>query len=127
VNAAAGAFVSGVGQYRQVLQEGPQDREDELAGGGDVVDPAGQDRGDPQRDAAGGEQRLDVAAEAVGLAGIPAVDLAALPADGLFLAPVGSDDLAVEDQVRQSLLFAFSSASRRPGARAASTSIASSR
>ena len=40
---------------------------------------------------------------------------------------VGSDDLAVEDQVRQSLLFAFSSASRRPGARAASTSIASSR
>src|SRR6202020_457186 len=27
---------------RRLLQEGPQDREDELAGGGDVVDPAGQ-------------------------------------------------------------------------------------
>jgi hypothetical protein len=42
VNAAACAFVPGAGQYRQVLQEGPQDREDEIAGGGDVADPAGR-------------------------------------------------------------------------------------
>ena len=40
----------------------------------------------------------------MGLAGVPAVDLAALPAGGLFLAPVGGDVLAVQDQVRQSLL-----------------------
>jgi hypothetical protein len=38
------------------------------------------------------------------LAGIPAVYFLAFLADGLFLQPVGCDDLAVQDQVRQLLL-----------------------
>jgi hypothetical protein len=47
MDAAACAFVPGVGQGRQVLQEGPQDGEDVLTGGGDVMNAAGQDRRDP--------------------------------------------------------------------------------
>lgn len=101
VDADPCSFVSGVGQYRQVFEVGPQDGEDVLAGGGDVVGAAGQDRRGPERDAAGGEQGLDVPAETVRLAGVPPVDLPALPADGLFFQPVGGDDLAVQDQVGQ--------------------------
>src|ERR1035441_2388591 len=47
VDAVACAFVPGVGQHRQDFQVGPQDGEQVLAGGGDVVDAAGQDRRDP--------------------------------------------------------------------------------
>ena len=42
MDAAACAFVPGVGQCRQVLQEGPQDGEDVLTGGGDVMNAAGR-------------------------------------------------------------------------------------
>jgi hypothetical protein len=38
-----------------------------LAGGGDVVDVAGEHVGYPQRQVVGGEDGLDVAAEVVGL------------------------------------------------------------
>ncbi len=128
MNADPRSFVPGISQYGQADQAGAQDGEGVLTGGSDVMDPAGQDRRHPQRDAAGGEQGLDVPAEPVGLGGIPAVDLPALPADGLFLQPVGGDHLAVQDQVRQPLLsFACSSAWRRSAARAASTVMASSR
>jgi hypothetical protein len=65
---------------------------------------SGQDAGDPQRDAARGEQGRDVPAEGVGLPGIPAVYFLAFLADRLFLQPVGGDHLAVQDQVRQALL-----------------------
>ena len=54
VHACAGAFVSGIGQDRQVFQVGPQSGQDVLAGGGEVMGAAGQDVADPQRDAAGG-------------------------------------------------------------------------
>ena len=127
MDAAACAFVPGVGQCRHVFQEGPQDGEDVLTGGGDVMDAAGQDRRDPQRDAGRGEQGLDVPAEAVRLAGVPPVDLLAFPADGLLLQPVGNDDLAVQDQVGQPLIPGRSRASCRAGARAATTVMASSR
>ncbi len=104
VDAGTCAFVPGIGQDRQVLQGGPQDREQVLAGGGNVMDPTGQHVRDPQRDAARGEQRLDAPAEGMRLAGIPAVYFLAFLAGGLFLQPVGCDDLAVQDQVRQLLL-----------------------
>jgi hypothetical protein len=47
----------------------------------------------------GVNRNWDVAAEAVRLVGVPPADLLAFPADGLFVQPVGGDDLAVQDQV----------------------------
>ena len=41
---------------------------------------------------------------AVGLAGVPQVDDLAFHADGLLPAPVGGDDLAVQDHVREALV-----------------------
>jgi hypothetical protein len=43
---------------------------------------AWQNRQDAQRDAAGGEQGLDVPAEGVGVAGVPTAGLFAFPVDG---------------------------------------------
>ncbi len=94
----------GVGQHRQVFQIGPQAGQDVLAGGSDVMGAAGQHVRDPQRDTGRGEQGLDVAAEAMRLAGVPPVDLFAFPAGALLRAPVGCDDFAVRDQVGQPLL-----------------------
>jgi hypothetical protein len=50
VNAVACAFVAGIGQDRQVLEVRLQHRQQMLAGGGDVMNAARQDAGDPQRD-----------------------------------------------------------------------------
>jgi hypothetical protein len=47
MNAVACSFVPGVGQHGQILEAGPRDGEHVLAGGGDVVGAARQDRGDP--------------------------------------------------------------------------------
>jgi len=57
----SGSFVTGVGEDRERFQVGPGGGQDELAGGGDVVGAAGQRAGDPQGDAGGGGERLDVA------------------------------------------------------------------
>lgn len=67
------------------------------------MDVSGKDVGDPQRDAFRVDDGLDVAAEVVGLAGVPQIDLFALAGNGFEVEPVGVDDLAVEDEVGQAL------------------------
>src|SRR5690242_6395937 len=105
-NANAGAVVAGVGQSGQSdgggVVEGGQGVG---AGGGQVVHRAGLGVGDPQREPAWGEDGLDVAAVGVRLPGVPQVDDLAFHTDGRLLAPVGRDDLAVQDHVREPLVF----------------------
>jgi hypothetical protein len=55
------------------------------AGGGDVVDVAGLGLGGPEREAAGADDGLDVAAGPVVLAGVPRVDGLALHAGDLLV------------------------------------------
>jgi hypothetical protein len=64
------------------------------AGGGQIMHRAGLGIGDPQREPARGQDGLDAAAVAVGLAGVPQVDDLAFHADSGFFAPVGRDDVA---------------------------------
>jgi hypothetical protein len=47
---------------------------------------------------------LDVAAEVTGLSGVPGIDLFAFDADGFRAAPVGVEDLPVQDQMRDAVL-----------------------
>jgi hypothetical protein len=73
--------VSGVGQDGQpVGGSGVQGAQHVLAGGGDVVDRAGLDGGDPQREPVRSQECLDVAAVLMGLSGVPQIDGFALPA-----------------------------------------------
>ena len=67
-------------------------------------DSAGFHLGGPDREAAGFEEGLDVPAEVMGLSGVPGVDLFAFHAGGLGAAPVGVEDLAVQDQMRDALI-----------------------
>ena len=70
------AFVPGVGEGRQSLTgRGVERAQDVFAGGGQVVDRAGLDRRDPDREPVGAEQGLDVAAEIMGLTRVPGIDL----------------------------------------------------
>ena len=104
VNADSGAVVAAVGEGGQAgCGGGVQRAQDVCAGGGQIVDGAGFDLGDPQRQAAGRRQRLEVAGVLVGLAGVPGVDGFALDADGLLGAAVGGDQGAVQDHIGQSL------------------------
>jgi hypothetical protein len=75
------------------------------ASGGQIVDGAGFDLTDPQRQPTRCRQRLEVAGVLVGLARIPGVDGLALDADGLLAAAIDGDQSAVQDQERQSLGF----------------------
>lgn len=78
-------------------------RQDVGERGLDVDGVTGLDVAGPDREAIGFEQSLDVAAEVVGLTRIPGVDLFALHAGGLEEAPVGVEDLAIQDQVWQAV------------------------
>ena len=60
--------------------------------------------GDPQREPVRRQHCLDVAAVHMGLAGVPGVDDLALHAESRLAAPVGPDDHAVQDDVRQPVL-----------------------
>src|SRR6202034_2222464 len=105
VDANARSLIAGIGQGGQALGGGPVERGQGVgAGGGDVVHRAWLNVGGPQRKAVRGEHRLDVAAVAVGLAGVPQVDDRALDAAGRFLAPVAGDDRAVQDLVGKAVL-----------------------
>ena len=104
VHARAGPFISGIGEDRQVLQVRPGFGQDELAGRGQVMGAAGQHVADPQRDAAGGGQRLHVPGGLMSLAGVPLVDFLPLLAGLLVRAPVRGDERAVQDEVGKSLL-----------------------
>jgi hypothetical protein len=95
----ASALVAGVGEDGHLGSERAGDIQDVLAGGFDVVHVSGKDVGDPQRDAFRGDDRLDVAAEVVGLPGVPKINLFAFLGNGFDAEPVGVDDLAVEDEV----------------------------
>src|SRR6266513_2563808 len=105
-DADSGAVVAGVGQGGQSggggAVEGGQGVD---TGGGQVVHRAGPGGRDPQREPARGEDGLDVATVGVRLPGVPQVDDLAFHADGGFFAPVGWDDLAVQDHVREPLVF----------------------
>jgi hypothetical protein len=105
-DADSGAVVAGVGEGGQsgggCLVESGQGVD---TGGGDVVHRAGLGAGDPQGEPARGEDGLDVATVGVGLAGVPQVDDLAFHANGRLFAPVGRDDLAVQDHVREPLVF----------------------
>jgi hypothetical protein len=59
VDAVTCAVVAGIGQHRQAGQERPQDAQDVLAGGGQVMDIAGKHIRDPQRDPGRVKQGLD--------------------------------------------------------------------
>src|SRR6266480_1351742 len=105
VDAHSGAVVAGVGQGGQSggggVVEGGQGVG---AGGGDVVHRAGLGGRDPQREPVRGQDGLDVAAVGVRLAGVPQVDDLAFDADGWLFAPVGGDDLPVQDHMGQALV-----------------------
>src|SRR5215468_3648810 len=104
MDADAGAVVAGVGESGQTSCGGGVERGESVqAGGGEVVYRAGFGGRDPQREPARGEHGLDVAAVGVCLPGVPQVDDLAFHADGGFFAPVGRDDLPVQDHVRKSL------------------------
>jgi hypothetical protein len=123
------SFVAGIGQHRHGLQERPEDPQDVLAGGGQVMDIAGKHVRNPQRDAGGVKQGLDVPADIVGLPRVPVphVDRLPLAAGGFLPAPVSGHDLAVQDQVRRAVGQGALQLPGQAGARAASTSITSSR
>src|SRR6266702_5115712 len=104
VHARAGPFKTGISQDRQVLEVGPGLRQDELAGGGQVVGAAGQHARDPQRDPARGRQRLHVPGGLVRLPGVPLVYFLPFPAGLLVRAPVRGDQRAVQDQIGKPLL-----------------------
>src|SRR5512144_1966139 len=73
-DAGSGAVVAGVGQRGQPGRRGGvEGGQGVVAGGGEVVGGAGLDVGDPQRAAVGGGEELDVATEALVLAGVPQV------------------------------------------------------
>jgi hypothetical protein len=73
------------------------------AGGSEIVDRAGLGVRDPEREHVRGEHRLDVAAAAVGLAGVPQVDDLAFQADRRLFAPVAGHDLPIQDHMRTAL------------------------
>jgi len=58
---------------------------------------------DPQREPVRRAYRLDVAAVSMGLPRVPQVDDLAFDADSRLLAPVGRDDLPIQDHVREPL------------------------
>ena len=101
----ARAVVSRVGQGGQPGRGSPVQRGQGVdAGGGDVMHRPGLDPRDPQREPVRGDDRLDVAAMGMGFAGVPQVNGLAADAEGLLPAPVGRDDRAVQDHVRQAFL-----------------------
>jgi hypothetical protein len=103
-DADARALMAGVGNGGQAGRGGRAGRGQGMgAGGGDVVHRARFRLRDPQRGPVRGH-RLDVAAVSVRLARVPQVDDLAADADGWFLAPVGWDDLPVQDQAREALV-----------------------
>jgi hypothetical protein len=85
---------------------GPVQRADDVgvAGHGQVVQVPGRDLGDPDRQAVGADDGLDVPAGSAVLAGVPGVDRLALDAGGGLGAAVGADQLAVDHDVRPALL-----------------------
>src|SRR6266571_551826 len=106
VDAYSGAVVARVGQGGQSGGGGVvEGRQGVGAGGGQVMHRSGLGGRNPQREPAGSGDRLDVAAVAVSFSGVPQVDDLAFDADGGFFAPVGGDDLAVQDHVGESGVF----------------------
>jgi hypothetical protein len=102
VDAVAGAFVAGVGQGGQVqLGGGPAGGGQDLVlfGAGEVVQVAGQDIGDPDRQAVGAHERLDVTAGSAVFPRVPRVDGFALDAGGGLRAAVGADQRPVQHDV----------------------------
>ena len=97
-------LITGISQDRQFPQVGASCRQDELAGGGQVMGATRQHVADPQRDAARGGQGLHVPGGLMGLAGVPLIDFPALPAGLLLRAPVRGDQSAIQDQVGKPLL-----------------------
>ena len=94
-DADSGAVVAVVGQGGHSEGGGAvQGRERVDPGGSDVVDRSGLGVGKPDREPAGQGDGLDVAAVAVGFAGVPQVDDLAFRADGVLAAPVAGEDLA---------------------------------
>lgn len=99
------ALVAGVGEGGQSLAgRGVQRAEAVFAGSGQVVDRAGLDLRDPDREPVGTEQSVDVAAEIMSLTGVPGIDRRALRADLLDPQPVGVHDRAVENDMRPALV-----------------------
>src|SRR5262249_53471377 len=92
-------LVAGVGQDRHRGGGRVGGGQYVLTGRFDVHDVAGFDVAGPDRKSVGFEESLDVAAEITGLPRIPLVDRFAFHADGFHAAPVGVEDLAVQDQV----------------------------
>lgn len=93
------ALVAGVGQDGHGRGVGVDGGQDVAAGGFDVGDSAGFDVAGPDGETVGFAQCLDVSPEVAGFAGEPGVDGFAFHAGGLDAAPIGVEDLAVEDEV----------------------------
>ena len=103
VDADSGAVVAGVGEGGKPGGRGfVQGGQGMAAGGGDVVDRARLNLGDPQWGAVRGGQELDVAAEGVVFTGVPQVGAGGAGAGD----PVTGDQGAVEDHVAEPLVVA---------------------
>jgi len=75
-----------------------------FASGGQIVHRAWFDVTGPQREAVRCQYGLDVAARLGGFAGVPPVDLLAFHAGGLLVEAIGGEELAVEDDVGESVV-----------------------
>jgi hypothetical protein len=126
VHARAGPVIAGIGEDRQVLEEGAGSGQDELTGGGQVMGTARQHIGDHSGDAARSGQRLHVPGGLMCLAGVLGVDLLALLAGLLARAPVGGDQCAVLDEVGKPLRNGLVQGLAQCGCLRRSTSTASS-
>ena len=128
VDADAGTLIAGIGQGSQPLGGGAVERGQGVgAGGGDVVHRARLHGRDPPREPAGGEQRLDIAAVRVRLAGIPQVDNLALTPRAGSLQRLQGMILPSRITWAKPSSCARARAWRRSGASLASTSMTSSR
>jgi hypothetical protein len=106
VDALACAVVAEIGEGGQTVGgSGVQGDEDMRAGGAKVVGRSAFDLGDPQREPIRGREGLDIAAASVRFPGILQIDALAFDAGRLVAAPVGGEDLAVQDHVCQSDCF----------------------
>ena len=97
------AFVPAVGQGGHLAREQADHGEGLFPRRGEAIHVAGENVKDPHRLAVRVEQGLDITAEVLPLPRVPQVDFPPLAAEGFLMAPVGVDDLAVQDDVRSAL------------------------